>query len=249
MSRISRRAVAVAGVLAVAPVVSACGAGKHPQTALPTQLTEGVNVKAGTVYVRNLFVLGPPPGQRLAAGGDAPVYAAIVNTGQTPDRLTEVDAPNLAAPVKVSINLPPTTLVTTNQAVTTTPTPQPGGPSATGSPIPASPSPTPSAKKPSAKKPSAKTSSAKPPRKRTPSPPPIAGVPVTEPSTLVLKNLSRALAGADSVRLVFTFERAGTLSVDVPVESMQGYYTTYSPAPTPTPTPPALARPRAQAKH
>jgi copper(I)-binding protein len=230
VSRISRRAVAVAGVLAAAPVLSACGAGMHPQTALPSQLTEGVNVEAGDVYVRNLFVLGPQPGQRLAAHGDAPVYMAIVNTGQTPDRLVGVDAPGLAGTAQIaggSISLPPTTLVTTNQPVTSTQTPQPGTPSATGSPIPASPTP--------------KT----PRRKRTT---PLAGVPVTEPSTLILRDLARDLAGAESVRLVFHFQRAGTLSVNVPVEPMQGYYTTYSPVPTftpPTPTPtPTHRRPK-----
>lgn len=221
MSRISRRAVTVAGVLAAAPVLSACGAGMHPQTALPSQLTEGVNVEAGDVYVRDLFVLGPQPGQRLTAHGDAPVYMAIVNTGQTPDRLVGVDAPGLAGAAQIangSINLPPTTLVSTNQPVTGTAAPRPGSPPATGSPIPASPSP-------------------KAPKRRTPSSPPLGGVPVTEPSTLILKDLARDLTGAENVRLVLHFQRAGTLSVNVPVEPMQGYYTTYSPVPTFTPTP------------
>jgi copper(I)-binding protein len=232
VSRISRRVVAVAGVLAAAPVLSACGAGMHPQTALPSQLTEGVNIEAGDVYVRNLFVLGPQPGQRLTAHGDAPVYMAIVNTGQTPDRLVGVDAPGLAGTAQIangSINLPPTTLVTTNRPVTSTQTPQPGTPPATGSPIPASPTP-------------------KAPKKRTPSPPPVAGVPMTEPSTLILRDLARDLTGSENVRLVFHFQRAGTLSVNVPVEPMQGYYTTYSPVPTftptPTPTPTRAHRPK-----
>jgi copper(I)-binding protein len=217
VSRISRRAVAITGVLAIAPLVAACGAGMHPQTALPSQLTEGVNAEAGEVNVRNLFVLGPQPGQRLLAHGDAPVYMAIVNTGSTPDRLVAVDAPGLAGAAQLAtgaINLPPTALVTTNQPVTSTVTPKPS-PSATGSPIP-SPGST---------------------RKRAPAPRTPQSVQITEPSTLMLKDLSKDLSGGENVRLVFHFERAGTLSVNVPVQTMQGSYTTYSPAPTTTPTP------------
>jgi copper(I)-binding protein len=235
VSRTSRRAVAVIGVLAIAPVVSGCGAGMHPQTTLSSQLVEGVNASAGEVDLRNLFVLGPLPGQRLTAHGDAPVYMAIVNSGSSPDRLVAVDAPGLAGAAQIAngaINLPPTTLVTTNQPVTRTPTPTPSSPSATASPIPA---PT-AAKKPtpaSSQKPTLASS-----KKRTPAP--AAGTTITEPSTLILRDLARDLTGGETVRLVFHFERAGTLSVNVPVEPMQGYYTTYSPVPTvtPTPTPP-----------
>jgi copper(I)-binding protein len=235
VSRISRRAVAITGVLAIAPVVSACGAGMHPQTALPSQLTEGVNASAGEVDLRNLFVLGPQSGQRLTAHGDAPVYMAIVNTGSAPDRLVAVDAPGLAGAAQIAkgaIDLPPTTLVTTNQPVTSTPTPEPSNPPATGSPIPAPASP----KSPS-------------PSQRTPAPSTPQAPTITEPSTLILRDLARDLSGGETVRLVFHFERAGTLSVNVPVETMQGYYTTYSPAPTMTPTPtPTRTHRRGKAK-
>jgi copper(I)-binding protein len=236
VSRISRRAVAtITGVLAIAPVVSACGAGMHPETALPSQLTEGVNASVKDVDLRNLFVLGPEPGRRLAAHGDAPVYMVIVNTGQISDRLVAVDAPGLAGAAQIAdgpLNLPPTTPVTMNRPVTRTVTPQPSNPSATGSPIPASPSP---------KNPSPKNTPSRKPA------PPVAGVPITEPSTLMLRDLARDLTGGESVRLVFHFERSGTLSVNVPVQPMHGEYTTYSPAPTATPTPTPSKRGKARA--
>lgn len=114
MIRYSRRMVAVgiAGALAIIPAVSACGAGNDPQTARPTQLTEGVNVatKSG-VAVRNLFVLGPPPGQQINAGSAATVYAAVVNDSSDgqPDRLVGISAPGVAQTAQIQgggIDLP-----------------------------------------------------------------------------------------------------------------------------------------------
>lgn len=246
MSRTSLLAVAV---LAAVPALSACGAGMHPQTALPTQLTEGVNVSIGKVDVRNLFVLGPLPGQRLTAHSDAPVYTAIVNTGPTPDRLLAVDAPGLAGATQIAgraIALPPATLVTTNRPVAGTPAPQPRPSAINGPRNPSSGSPSPTRSSapggpPSPKKSSTPSGPPRPTRSSTLSATPLpsrsasSAPAVTEPSTLILKNLVRDLSGGETVRLVFHFQRAGTLTADVPVEPMQGYYTTYSPAPAPFP--------------
>jgi copper(I)-binding protein len=105
-------AVAIAGALAIAPAVSACGAGREPQTAAPTQLTEGVNVTTKNgMAVRNLFVLGPAPGQQLPAGSATAVYAYMVNnsTDGRPDRLISVTAPGTAQSAQIqggAINLP-----------------------------------------------------------------------------------------------------------------------------------------------
>lgn len=101
MIRYSRRmvAVGVAGALAIVPAVSACGVGNDPQTARATQLTEGVNVTTKNgVAVRNLFILGPAPGQQLAARSAATVYASIVNDSSDgrPDRLVGISAPGVA---------------------------------------------------------------------------------------------------------------------------------------------------------
>ena len=101
MIRYSRRmvAVAIAGAFAVTPAVAACGTGTDPETAKPTQLTEGVNVTTKNgLAVRNLFVLGPPPGQQLAAQSTATVYAWVVNDSPDgrPDRLVGLNAPGSA---------------------------------------------------------------------------------------------------------------------------------------------------------
>jgi copper(I)-binding protein len=52
--------------------------------------------------------------------------------------------------------------------------------------------------------------------------------------TVLLENLTRALAGGSTVRIVLTFQNAGTKSLVVPVMPQAQYYSTFSPAPTPS---------------
>jgi hypothetical protein len=112
--RNSRRmvAIAIAGAFALAPAVSACGAGAEPESAAPTQLTEGVNVTTRNgVAVRDLFVLGPEPGRQLATGSATTVYASVINnsTDGRPDRLIAIAAPGTAQAGQIeggAINLP-----------------------------------------------------------------------------------------------------------------------------------------------
>ncbi len=259
MSRYRRRAVAIAaGAIAVAPMVSACAAGRSPQTALPTQLVEGVNASRGNLAIRNVFVLGPEPGQRLPVGGAAPVYAWIVAGGTAPDRLVGVDAPGVAQSVEIAggtLNLPPNTLVPTNLAES--PRPAPGRPAPGVTP---SAKPTTTATRPikptkpaHGKKPPGGTPTAGAPGAATPSTAPTGapgssaptttGAPSgTQGSAIVLTGLTRALSGGETLRLTFHFQRSGAITLSVPVELQQGYYATYAPAPstpqTGTPTTP-----------
>lgn len=102
MIRNSRRvvALAIAGAVAIAPVITGCGAGESPQTAAPTQLTEGVNVsvpkdaKRALVDIRNMFVLGPANGVVTPAGAAVPLYATLINQEKKrPDKLVSVSSP------------------------------------------------------------------------------------------------------------------------------------------------------------
>lgn len=240
MSRNSRRAVAiVAGVFAVAPLVSACAAGTHPQSALPTQLAEGVNATANGVDVRNVFLLGPAPGQRLTAKSSAPLYAWFVNNAATPDRLIAVEAAGVARSVEIAggaVNLPPGKLVATVQPPGTL---APATPSATPTPsksrtakVPARRTPTPGASASGASSPATTPSTLAPP---------VA----PQPSKVVLVDLAKDYMGGETVRLILHFQRAGAVTLNVPVVPRNGYYATYSPAPaaptlsaTPLPTQP-----------
>lgn len=102
MIRNSRRLVAltVAGAVAIAPVISGCGAGREPESARPTQLTEGVNVSVpkdatpAQVDIRNMFVLGPAAGVKVPASGAVPLYATLINHVRgRPDKLVGVSSP------------------------------------------------------------------------------------------------------------------------------------------------------------
>lgn len=247
MSRYRRRAVAIAvGAIAVAPMVSACAAGTNPQTVLPTQLVEGVNASHGNLAIRNVFVLGPEPGQRLPAGGSAPVYAWIVAGGTVPDRLVGVDAPGVAQSVQIAggaLTLPPKTLVSMNLAES--PRPAPSRPM---------PGMTPSTRPTTATKPAKPAKSAKPAKKtQAKATTPTAGAPTTatpgaagtvtgpsagqpgqaaQGSAIILKGLVRPLTGSETLKLTFHFQQAGAITMNVPVEPRQGYYATYAPAPS-----------------
>jgi copper(I)-binding protein len=245
VSRNSRRAaIAVAGVFAVAPLVSACAAGQHPQSALPTQLNEGVNASAHLVDIRNAFLLGPASGQKLAAGDSAPLYAWFVNNAASADRLVAVEASGAARSAEIaggSLDLPPSRLITTVQ------------PPAASQPPSAAPSvtPTPPVKKTHAAKPRRTPGAGRSPKVTvTPTPgasTPAGTLPVVPPpspstsSKVILRGLTKSYSGGETVRLTLHFQQAGTISLNVPVVPRNGYYSSYSPAPTvPTPsaTPP-----------
>jgi copper(I)-binding protein len=121
--RNSRRvtALAIAGALALASAVTGCGAGMSPETARPTQLTEGVNVSRTdlNVQIRNLFVLGPSESGTLPAGGSAPIYATLINsaTDGRPDKLVAVSSIVSGPPTPLpggGLELPPGRAVSLN---------------------------------------------------------------------------------------------------------------------------------------
>jgi copper(I)-binding protein len=121
--RNSRRvtALAIAGAITLASAVTGCGAGTNPETARPTQLTEGVNVSRADldVQIRNMFVLGPSEGKTLPAGGSAPVYATLISsaTDGRPDKLVAVSSNMSGTPTPLpggGLALPPGQAVSLN---------------------------------------------------------------------------------------------------------------------------------------
>jgi hypothetical protein len=61
---------------------------------------------------------------------------------------------------------------------------------------------------------------------------------------VVLTGLTHTLVNGRNIRLVLTFQNAGTVTLFVPVFAQASYYATYSPAPSPTPTPAATKKHR-----
>ncbi len=239
MSRNSRRsvAIAVAGAFAVAPLVTACAAGRTPQTALPTQLAEGVNASAHLVDIRNAFLLGPEPGKTLPAGGSMPLYVWFVNRATTQDKLVAVDAPGVAQSANVSgggVALPPGKLVATVQKAGSQPVPPPK----TATPLP---SRTPAG----APKRLPKGKATPTPSTTLPvAPSPTQTAPPAQPSSrIVLSGLVKQLMGGETVRLTLHFQQAGVISLDVPIVPRAGSYATYAPAAVPPPAAPPVAQP------
>jgi len=171
-ARRPRRLIALA-IIALIPLLAGCEAGNKAPTTQWHQPTAGAGTQFGDIAIRNVFVLGAPPSQQLAAGQSAPVYFAVVN-GTSPDRLLSISVPGAAR----SVTLPGGTVgLASNQAVFFTgPAPQ-----------------------------------------------------------VILNNLTRPLSGSAYVRMIMTFQNAGSVVLLVPVIPRADYYATLSPAPTVTP--------------
>jgi copper(I)-binding protein len=243
-------ALAVAGDVAIAPVISGCGAGEEPQTSAPTQLTEGVNTSlptnrpaAAQIDIRNLFVLGPKPGQTLAQGAAAPLYATIINQVKgRPDKLVSVSSPAFSQ-AKISgggLVIPAAApsgegaavkLIGQTVAPGTVPVETPSAkkgkpgasqtPSATGSPV--TPGPTGTGEAPSGN-PTHESSNTPSAPQQTPNVPEPAG---GTGALVVLSGLTQQLVGGEHITLTLQFEQAGSVQVEVPVIPQQGEYETY----------------------
>ncbi|MEV4253402.1 hypothetical protein AB0J52_09540 [Spirillospora sp. NPDC049652] len=281
MIRNSRRVVALAfaGAVAMAPVLAGCGAGEEPQTAAPTQLTEGVNAwvpktdpAKAQVDIRNMFLLGPEPEKALPAGSSVPLYATLIN--QVPgraDRLVSVSAPEFGQ-AKIAadgVALPAArergegsavSLLGTVPAPHATPSGKPSGvksgkpatkpttgvPTAPVTGTPSTPS-TPGSVAPST--PSTETPSSP----ETPTAPgsgaPSAPAGEATPGTggkgplVVLTQANKQLLGGETVQVTLQFEKAGTVTLAVPVIPQQNEFSTYVAVSQGTPFTPAPAVP------
>lgn len=113
--------VAAVAVAAITPVLAACEAGAGAQTSQPYVPTDGNSTVLHDIAIRNVFILGPAPGQTLPAGGPAGMFLALVNDG-APDRLLQVAAPGTASAVTLPQGA--VTLRTSQPALLTGPAPQ-----------------------------------------------------------------------------------------------------------------------------
>ena len=104
----SSRSLPLRGLLMVAaaaliPVIAGCEAGTNAATQEWHQPTAGASaVVSNTMRINNMFVLGPVPGFRLAAGASAGVFFALNNNGAR-DRLISITAPGSASQVQVPL--------------------------------------------------------------------------------------------------------------------------------------------------
>ncbi|ASO17997.1 hypothetical protein FHR81_005486 [Actinoalloteichus hoggarensis] len=89
------RLVPAALVAGLALVVSGCSAGQITQTARKEPVINGINGDVGNMAVRDAQLLFPPGDEQFyPAGSDIPLSLTLVNTGTTTDRLVEVTSPS-----------------------------------------------------------------------------------------------------------------------------------------------------------
>ena len=176
-----RRIAALAAAAAI-PVLAGCEAGNNAPVLNWPNVNAGANVSvpaatgSGFIGVRDLFVLGPPPGSALPAGSSVGAFAVVTNTGPR-DRLVSVSAPGTAT----SVSLPSggVTIGQNSTALLSGPAPR-----------------------------------------------------------IILRGLQHTLASGVNIRMVFTFQNAGTVRISVPVRAKTQYLESYSPpAASPSATP------------
>lgn len=93
-----RLMLAAAAAAALIPVLAGCEAGTNAPTLQFHPPTDAATENAGTIAIRNVFVLGAPLGRVLRAGTSASVFLALVNTG-TSDTLVSISALGTATSV------------------------------------------------------------------------------------------------------------------------------------------------------
>ncbi|MGP4030010.1 hypothetical protein [Actinomadura sp. 3N407] len=257
MIRNSRRMVtlAVAGAVAIAPVITGCGAGTEAQSAAPTRLTEGVNVSVPKgvpheqISLRNMFLLGPKPGEPVPPGTSLPLYGVLINqvVGRQ-DRLVSVSSP-LFGSARIDgggIVLPPAapdgTGSVTKLLGEASATPGPTAPGRNGRPGTGQPESTPTgAATPEPTGPGATPDTTSSPTSGDTVGPAQSGPPVISGEgqpLVVLNGLNKQLLAGAPVTVRLQFEKAGAVEFQVPLVSQQGDFNTY-PLPTPAGRTPA----------
>jgi hypothetical protein len=171
---------ATVGVLLFTPVaLSACSAGQVNQTASQVRDKVGPTARIGDLELRQVQLAYPTSGS-YAAGDDAELQMAVVNTGSADDALTGITGPFQR--VRVTGSPTGTQQTTSASATPAAPTTAPGGP-ALDIPVPAHSSL-------------------------------FLG---QNGPTVTLVGLAQPLTPAQTVELTFTFERAGQITMQVPV--------------------------------
>ena len=95
-----RRLLLVSAV-ALIPVLAGCEAGNNAPTLQFHYPTDSAGTVAGTIAIRNVFIVGAPLGSALQPGQSASLFFSLINDGST-DRLLSISAPGNAA----SVHLP-----------------------------------------------------------------------------------------------------------------------------------------------
>jgi copper(I)-binding protein len=191
--------------VAIALLTSACAAGQLAQTAEEQASIDGVNAEIGNIKLRALAIQPPADGPYYPPGSDAALRVVVVNDGTSADTLTSIASPSIAdwasyasAADAYAVQVADHAAAKASASASTSASPS------------ASPSTGSSAS--SAAQPKGSQSVALPPGTRV-----SYGVPEGKGELLIRKFKTR-IYPATTITMTFTFARAGTLTVEVPVQ-------------------------------
>jgi hypothetical protein len=97
---------------ALIPVLAGCEAGNNAPTLEFHPPTDSAATVAGSIAIRNVFILGAPLGSALQPGQSASLFFSLINDGST-DRLLSISAPGNAT----SVHLPGPVVVAQNKPI------------------------------------------------------------------------------------------------------------------------------------
>ncbi|GGM97969.1 hypothetical protein GCM10011609_39890 [Lentzea pudingi] len=222
-------------------VAVGCSAGQVTQTDTQVAAVDGASGNAGPIAVRNAMLAFPPDGNRYPDGADVPLTFVIANTGSTPDKLLSIksDASEAEAEIVGSKEIPaqfalraeydaskapvksssPSSSAVSSSSVA----PTSGAPSSNaGTPSSSAGTPSSTSGNPSSSgAPSSNASSSGAPSTtgRPSSSAPVAVDPDLEVLQIrcTLKKLNREVVAAQTVKITFLFEKAGSLTLEVPM--------------------------------
>lgn len=214
MSR-TRPTILLAGALAGALALAGCGAGQVANTSEQLANAPGANVATGPMSVRDAVIVygDSVEGPVWARGDSAPLRMTLVNDGTETDRLVSASSP-FAQSVELSGDLEVSSgtalfiegegggasAAAGSSGAATTPTVAPSAavadPAAAPAPPAAAPTTAPAA-----------------------TPAPSGTAPPSEDASIVLTGLTDDIRAGVSYPVTLVFERAGELTLDVPVDN------------------------------
>lgn len=221
-------------LVTTALVSSACAAGQQAQTANEKPTFDGTQGSVGKIDLRGVAIEAPDQNS-WAAGSDVQLDLVIVNNGDSADTLTGITTTAARSWGGFSSTADAQAVVDADSAGATASSSAPSSAPASSASSSSSPSSSSSSSSPA---PSSSTSSAAPlPVGATSIAVPAGGaVAFSTPDSdrvLLLQGLTKMLYPAQEVAITFTFQNAGSVTLDVPVAlTIDPHAQTISPIPS-----------------
>lgn len=205
--RSTARVTTLLGAAVLATALAGCGAGQISQTANQSSAINGGSANLGKLALRNVHLVGSPDPVKQRAGQKAELVLVITNeSADVNDKLTSVTSPDDIGKVTLSgdSDIPATGRLFVGAAEGQDPAAEAAGPEASNGEHGAAPS----------AEPGAATTEVK-----APEPKPQASSDPTIKHSKAQLQLTKDLADGLTYRFTFTFEKAGEVTVAVPIDA------------------------------